>query len=265
MTWKNFFQNLEKVFLLIILTFLLPVPIYFVVGGGLFPPSHFFLTFLKTPNFSTFSIFLFIIGIVYFATYALLYKFIINRIYRINNFIIKKTIIYSIIVILTTLSFLPIYLIGDVAGGSERYSISDLVGSVYNSYYNLYSNGASCAKEEESTKIAACYSNIAMIKNDFKLCEKVKEESFRTGCNRAIARKVKDISICAMGDGDWAKECYTVFADKNNDEMLCGNIKDTSAKNDCFWQIALAHNRLEVCEKITDNSIITSCKELIRK
>ena len=71
-----------------------------------------------------------------------------------------------------------------------------------------------------------CYSVIATLKQDEKICEKIsKEFGYKDACVESVAKAKNDISICDKSSEDGKLSCYVAIAEKNKDLEICKSIE----------------------------------------
>ena len=115
---------------------------------------------------------------------------------------------------------------------------------------------------------AQCFSEVARVKEEVKLCETIGLSNFELGehykelCFMHIAETKLDINICEKIDGDERRStCYGEIAKKRLDENFCQNISLSypAAGDDCYISIAESQLNTSYCEKIHNDYAKKSC------
>jgi hypothetical protein len=79
----------------------------------------------------------------------------------------------------------------------------------------------------------SCYSEMAELKKDVSLCEKV--DDFKDSCYNSVASATGDFSICEkISSSSYLKDyCFSRIAVSKKDSLICANIQDVNARQDC--------------------------------
>lgn len=98
-------------------------------------------------------------------------------------------------------------------------------------YTNSFTD--SCKKIATSDERNNCYQDTAIKNKNLKICEKI-TDSTKDSCIWNIARVKNDISICekipVLEDKEW---CYHEIAQLNKNPAICDKITSQTAKDKC--------------------------------
>jgi len=122
-------------------------------------------------------------------------------------------------------------------------------------------NPSFCEKTEFKDR---CYKELALILDDFSLCEKLPTKpghSFgKEVCYQEFIYKFKSLSECEKLLTQDSKDiCIDYFAVHNRDFSLCDAIVSESKRNDCYATAAFYTKDPSICEKITAEGERKSC------
>ena len=78
-----------------------------------------------------------------------------------------------------------------------------------------------------------CYSNVAEIKGDLSICEKISDSDNKDICYANVAVVQDDLAICDMILSDERWYCYYFIALNREDVSICETIEDQNIKNIC--------------------------------
>lgn len=96
-----------------------------------------------------------------------------------------------------------------------------------------------------------CYLDLAIEKKDLSLCDKSLSQNY---CYREVAKLKKESILCEkISDSFNRDSCYLGVAEARKEVDLCEKISDLKAKNFCFYAIAEATKNPNLCEKIRSN------------
>jgi hypothetical protein len=87
-----------------------------------------------------------------------------------------------------------------------------------------------CGMINNTWQRGECYSEIAKIRKDGSICDKV-ESIGRSFC---YAVATQDLSACEKMDGATRDECYHRIALFKTDPSICQNIRDDFARELCY-------------------------------
>ena len=97
-----------------------------------------------------------------------------------------------------------------------------------------------CSGLEEGYQRARCYSDIAEIKKELSLCDKIKSDLNlpdleADSCYRKVAVAMGDLSICKKSGNE--DDCIIEVVGNSNDFNLCEKISDDQKKDSCYLRV----------------------------
>ena len=103
----------------------------------------------------------------------------------------------------------------------------------YGNYAATLKDESFCKKDLEHGKF--CFSNVAVIKNDIKICENLQNFNDKEYCYLKFAQHAADPSICTnkIKSTDLLNGCYRVVASARKDVAICSKINETSLREEC--------------------------------
>ncbi|MBI2128774.1 hypothetical protein HYU07_00900 [Candidatus Woesearchaeota archaeon] len=101
-----------------------------------------------------------------------------------------------------------------------------------------------------------CVMGVAAKNNDTSLCKKLSRDQ-RPACLALVAEAKNDPTICAGSESDY--QCYELYARDKKDGSVCGNIKETSPKDNCYSNMANQLRDVTLCDKISGVDQRDSC------
>lgn len=100
-----------------------------------------------------------------------------------------------------------------------------------------------------------CYSNVANIKQDPSVCEKIKDNSIKDNCYYRIGIAKQDPSVCDnMENQTEETRCYRDIAIHQKDSSVCDGVQDQSMRDWCYQGVAEDTHDPSVCDKMQDSS-----------
>jgi len=106
-------------------------------------------------------------------------------------------------------------------------------------------------KEGIEIKRYECFKEVAIVKKDESLCEKISIYVPQyPECYIQIALIKKDPTICGKIDYQWPREeCYIEVAKIEKNPQLCGKIFFTGNRDKCYKEVATSKKDQTLCEK----------------
>lgn len=191
----------------------------------------------------------------------------------------RKIIIVTTIVILVLM--VPVVYYGLLFLG-----MGGLSSIVYNAKYSVVfisGNSNLCEKlysEDEDvvetwSSRYSCYKDLAISKNDARICEKIPKRDNLTKikyrCYHDIAIKNNDLALCEKAESG---HCYGVIGGETGDPNLCANLKENRMIVDCYFYLWYMMEYPDTgehigrinsnCEKIVDTKKRELCTDMFR-
>lgn len=96
-----------------------------------------------------------------------------------------------------------------------------------------------------------CYRDIAFVKRDFSICDKIKNSD----CKIRIILQIQDPSLCEGLDDFYKEDCYTELAKLSKNPLLCGRIsKKFGEQDECYDKVAKVAKDESICDFIAPSS-----------
>jgi hypothetical protein len=112
-----------------------------------------------------------------------------------------------------------------------------------------------------------CFIGFATLNKDQSICERTSIDQRKDDCYLGVAVAANDASICSKIKTDNYYDAafnYTCFAITRNDPSICEKAKDeiygTINVDECYLQLSIAKNDLNMCDKIYDPYQKSFCK-----
>ena len=132
-----------------------------------------------------------------------------------------------------------------------------------------------CGKEKVVSN-ASCYAHLAIEKNDYLICNKIRNldtngdeekdyalKMLADTCISAVAKKTKDINICDYVKGEQDREfCFLEVNNELNDLANCEKVKSEN-RDSCYFDVAAGLKDINICNKIQTDSKRKSCIEYV--
>ena len=116
---------------------------------------------------------------------------------------------------------------------------------------NCYYEAKQCTLMKDGDFKDSCQVQLAKDQNSSTACNSLSTEKGQGYCLEQLALQTKDKILCSnIKDQYWKDNCYFNLGIQENKEGLCYLINATTVKQkeDCFMKVALAKEKVSVCD-----------------
>lgn len=129
-----------------------------------------------------------------------------------------------------------------------------------------------CGKIDHELEKNDCYTFVAGQKRDINVCEKIKDERGKTYCYiEVVAKKEKagdkenNFAICdKMSNQTYKDMCYSSIGGARRDLSICEKLSQPH-KDVCFKSIGISTKNATLCEKVESEMYRNQCYEFTDK
>ena len=115
---------------------------------------------------------------------------------------------------------------------------------------------AGCESKTNNPERNKCYVDLAKSVMDAKYCDFLeKQDKSYNYCIFSVSELNHDVSLCRtiQDDTNWGDLCYWRYAEYSGEASFCYKLSLINEKNECFYNIALDKENVEICNKIPEN------------
>jgi hypothetical protein len=115
-----------------------------------------------------------------------------------------------------------------------------------------------------------CYFVLAFQEDSIDYCENIDLINLKERCYYVFAEKENNMKICNLIDGNWGQyndpkqDCFDTLISRNieKDNLsldFCSQIEYDRSKDNCFYNLSIVDNNIEICNLINSSERMQSC------
>ncbi len=121
-------------------------------------------------------------------------------------------------------------------------------------------NPSICDKIQSQSYKDECYYGVAIVNRNSSLCDRIQRELYKYECYENVARSRGDYTPCDnIPDQHYRDKCYCASTDYNKNLSICDKIQDQNCRYMCYGSVARAKKDTSICDKIQDQNEKDTC------